>query len=768
MEDKLNYRWRLSLLLCGCGTAGIAHASSGDGSVANGTAIVGSEALDLLRTWGVVPPTVLRRQEPAYYVRAESDMTPPRCRTRGDLADRALCAAEDLRSLFGAAVDPADIAQLRLQSMNRGHSAEETFLAFRQEHAGVPVRPGHLVAFFRGNQLLLLSGEVSHVSDIPPPFPQLEQRRVVGPLPVTFSYQYIDGVRRKLVGAYVDENDDLRDEHIIDADGSLLEWRRTASSSGNRTVTMWVDGYANGYMRHAPSSVQQTVSAYCQDGTGTCGVSGSGTCRFFPHRAPNTVGYPQRTIVQYKEPPVEETVWTDADCGSTFPWSSIDLGYYEFFGTSFFGQIHRAADLKTHWSQYLYYAESTQRRLEIKAQTNSPGPPAIYVRDQGNGIARISAWQSIWPLTEASQARDLSTTVHEYGHHVHDRYGYHGKPSTAEGWADQYALRFAKYMGDFGGWSIGYSSAIGMTLEYRHGEASFTTEYLVYDPNSASELDMYRDGPRCFGEPEEPGEPPGPEYEPHQCGQVLAVVYWELAWNKCKLRYMDCTQNQDIIQSGPYLSTPWALANSAFAYAISVMPSTGRPADFMQLVYDRYAQFQSIYGYLSSTDLARVKSVMAHHCLGPGDFCGGAYHKLPGSPLPNRYTKKASTYAEAELNAPAGSVWAGPYNASAGQEVAMTEPTVGGNPSRFVRFTIAVPGGTYKVRPLATKSPTGSVSVIWRVNGGAWQTTAVSLPSSYNWVTLGERVFPYGTSTIDVRVAYNQTFWLDGLNLELQ
>jgi hypothetical protein len=35
-------------------------------------------------------------------------------------------------------------------------------------------------------------------------------------------------------------------------------------------------------------------------------------------------------------------------------------------------------------------------------------------------------------------------------------------------------------------------------------------------------------------------------------------------------------------------------------------------------------------------------------------------------------------------------------------------------------------------------------------------------------VTLGERVFPYGTSTIDVRVAYNQTFWLDGLNLELQ
>ena len=388
--------------------------------------------------------------------------------------------------------------------------------------------------------------------------------------------------------------------------------------------------------------------------------------------------------------------------------------------------------------------------LLLNVQTFEPGPgiAGIYTGfDQ-----KISLHQVPFGSSGTTAAQDYSVTAHEYGHYIHHRYGYNGHEILQEAWAEHNVFRFARYMNDFGGWSLGYSASLGASQPYRHGQTAQSGEYVI-DPLGHNAANFYENGPACSGM----------SYDKYTCGQPFSLVYWELAWNFCRLGYLACSNQQAIVQGGSYSGSPWALTNSAFAYAISMVGSVDGIDDFMLLVADRYAQFVG-YGFLTTADLLRVQSVLAHHCLGPQNKCGVLYHRLPASPLANRGTHK-QMFAEAEDNAPSGTIYVSEYLASNGAHVGLNAPT--SDPNRFVRFSIdTLSAGQYKIRPLVYKAMTGSAKVYWRVDMGAWKSSFPSLAASYDWSLLESVALAKGTHTIDVRVEVGHSIWIDGLKLE--
>ena len=62
-----------------------------------------------------------------------------------------------------------------------------------------------------------------------------------------------------------------------------------------------------------------------------------------------------------------------------------------------------------------------------------------------------------------------------------------------------------------------------------------------------------------------PGESCDPNtWNPYGCGALIGEVYWELAFDRCRMSFASCFENQDIIQSGGYHWWAWALTNSAY------------------------------------------------------------------------------------------------------------------------------------------------------------------------------------------------------------
>jgi hypothetical protein len=122
-------------------------------------------------------------------------------------------------------------------------------------------------------------------------------------------------------------------------------------------------------------------------------------------------------------------------------------------------------------------------------------------------------------------------------------------------------------------------------------------------------------------------------------------------------------------------------------------------------------------------------------------------------------------FAEAEDNAPSGTIYVSEYLASNGAHVGLNAPT--SDPNRFVRFSIdTLSAGQYKIRPLVYKAMTGSAKVYWRVDMGAWKSSFPSLAASYDWSLLESVALAKGTHTIDVRVEVGHSIWIDGLKLE--
>lgn len=190
------------------------------------------------------------------------------------------------------------------------------------------------------------------------------------------------------------------------------------------------------------------------------------------------------------------------------------------------------------------------------------------------------------------------------------------------------------------------------------------------------------------------------------CGWILSLTYWALAFDQCKLDYLDCLPNQDIIQfNGGYQNSAWRLANSAYAYALKNMPSTGNVDVFHSLVAARYNEFRAA-GYISMADYLRVSALLSSHCLGPSNLCLAGYHKLPNSSLPSFVTEKHPNFVEAESGFAFGTATKPYGSASGGQYVSF-----GADGDLYIPVNIATPG-TYRVHLVATHVRSVSIQVL--------------------------------------------------------
>lgn len=257
--------------------------------------------------------------------------------------------------------------------------------------------------------------------------------------------------------------------------------------------------------------------------------------------------------------------------------------------------------------------------------------------------------------------KDLSILAHEYGHTVHANYGhgiynpllvqYHqgfGRPGISEGFAAQFVLNYAFFRHrersnrPFDNFEIlgdGYSTmnpshgsgGITVAPAWLHGERVHTalagtnsTYGVYYDPSSAPCSQTRIQNVNA----------------PYSCGSVLPRVYWELAWNKCRVDYRSCVEGEAILTTSSYASNPERPANAAYTSAIQSLGASPTVGDFFNAVSRRYSQFRRS-GQISWQEYIRVMAVLNRYCVGWGNRCGFQYRSV-GSPLPESFTRKAS------------------------------------------------------------------------------------------------------------------------------
>lgn len=251
-----------------------------------------------------------------------------------------------------------------------------------------------------------------------------------------------------------------------------------------------------------------------------------------------------------------------------------------------------------------------------------------------NGCARWlkdGSWR-IDLLDQAAQNESVTSLVHEYGHILAFKYGANVSSPVQEGWAGQNVLRYvlfrnhdssANRMWDkYSGTSLVYSTIGGTSgMAYTHTESvshgysapwSYADEqspiYSPYSPECGPYVAM--SGLGKFA----------PTFEAHHCGNIIPMVYWELAFNDIQTPYADGSL-EHIIQNLP--GEPHVLANKAFTFAIASVSSGASIRDFfdaVSLFYDNYSLLVSPGGG-GLDDLQRVGSVLGHHCVGWGLAC---------------------------------------------------------------------------------------------------------------------------------------------------
>jgi hypothetical protein len=360
--------------------------------------------------------------------------------------------------------------------------------------------------------------------------------------------------------------------------------------------------------------------------------------------------------------------------------------------------------------------------------------------------------------SSASPGWDASTLAHEYGHFVHHTYGFRGTRAVLEGFANTFPQRQVRYLNKIGEWSgMTYSYVLQPNAyDWRHHYALVNGEILSDDQFGTRPGLSYYPSFKCTAAEDECMVPANCPYD---CAGPMVWVFWELQNNVCAMHYGPCAQGQAIVTGGTYAGEPWRLANSAFAYAASMMPVSGRVGDFMLLAQQRYSDFRN-FGYLTTADLDHVVSVFGHHCTGEDLECTDpARHRLPGSPLPSDFTWKSPLFVEAEDMAMAhegigaGSASGGYYASSWPNTYLQMQVTII-NPHtyrlRLVARGVGV-GTNHSLRILVNGQLFGLWGMSTPSTTWAWRdyAPAITLPAGANTI----RIENYGFTIFDLDAA---------------
>ncbi|MCC7383889.1 MAG: hypothetical protein IT384_18750 [Deltaproteobacteria bacterium] len=404
---------------------------------------------------------------------------------------------------------------------------------------------------------------------------------------------------------------------------------------------------------------------------------------------------------------------------SPSPWANIETPIYEFYATAAYAAVKYLADIKQHWSSY--YPAHTGTPLPVVVQRaaipGNSGTEGAY----NYANTRLHLREDRDSNPQFFGAENLHTIAHEYGHYIHHRLAglsYGDVPGPVkEGWADTVPLRYLVYRSVFDGyWGLSYFSAVGPKFyaarHFSHTQWNMKGELQPggRDTRVGSNAALFYSpaGPFCSGA------------TPHECGAVLSLIYWELALDFCHTSFLSCSEGQRIVQQGSYLGWGWALANSAFAYAVSMSTASTDVYAFMANVAARYDYFRSL-GYLDQASYNRVVSVPGHHCTFPATLCSSG-HKFPGSMLPSAYTSKWN-WSEGEQYRveyfPVSDSFA-----SGGQALWMWPSTSA--QAGFYAFTVSGPSDNWRRVHVVAKA-TGPVTIEYALNAGPWLTAQGSL-----------------------------------------
>lgn len=593
---------------------------------------------------------------------AEGDLLPDRCRVHAgganpdfEAAIRCFLEMESTLMLHTHDADRGTAPELVFTENARGFhpGPPEQYLRTEQVHRGYRVDERSMAFVFSDHRLVSATGRFAGTSAFQVPavdesFLEAEVHRQFGEEARVVEFIYNPDSGELELRVFVGD-----DEHRLNAaDGTR---RSSRSRVHSLEVTKGVAVYqfpSSVYLGVGQSYSVVSSPVTCQGvGGGVCDVPGSGSCNYFPRQA---VANADRAIgVETVSAGGTVTQCVEQDpCGSTsvfnqWPWTSqYDLRHY---AASARRVLDEAADVLQHSESFFWAYPRTplDYRLRVSAQ------PSDAAGSYSPASPRTLTLYQDPDFYGRENARDLSTVAHEFGHYVHHTIsGLYGQGHVKEAWAAKYALRMATHRRFVTGqWpSLAYQTDLlvgGWTWQLQNVVRK--GEYI---------LDLYPNPTNC---PAYPGPPVGntcPDWVyykntsnfcPHDiysCGGPMWTTYWVLAHDRCRISFMDCSSNQDIIQyAGGYQNSAWRLANSTYAYAIKNVSANANLGEFMYLVAARYAYFRA-QGYLSTADENRVLSVLAAQCLGPASACG--WHRLPGSPLPSAFTAKHPLFREAE------------------------------------------------------------------------------------------------------------------------
>jgi hypothetical protein len=258
----------------------------------------------------------------------------------------------------------------------------------------------------------------------------------------------------------------------------------------------------------------------------------------------------------------------------------------------------------------------------------------------------------------------LDLMAHEYGHFINLMYlgdPLPGLPSVHEGFADHNVLRYALFRNKYSSGrphdshvSFGYNTNF-LINSYRPPSnipgANDPLEHALRNPKSEV---FYRDGQalpsgaagRTRAMIFVPGWLPPEDYctDKYECGMIIPVIYWTLAFNKLRVPFGGRNADQLLLYdpNGEYYNKPIELANAAFTQAMLSMSAQGDVDEF----FDHVAAFYydaMMRGWINPEERHRINQAMTVHCVGwsSGTCTSADWHKLPDSLLPASYTGKA-------------------------------------------------------------------------------------------------------------------------------
>lgn len=655
------------------------------------------------------------------------------------------CFVAELGTLAGEGLRAVNSESLRLERALPGVDGGEQIVLI-QEHEGLPIKPGKVKFYFRRGKLLNYVATLSDTSEFPlrAPLPdaglEVLAAGFAGEPHLVEVERYFDVKAQRFVVEY----DGSKDRVALDeTTGELIEHKaRAAYFVDEVTKSKQVALYDVDFTPAAsPVAANVTFTRTC---IGSCNFTQ--ICDWNAALLADSFSHDYITATFLGTAAVAPSFNDLSSCSGT-PFSHVTndaVGTDRWYLVNAYYQLTRFADMKKHALGYLSGGNSYDMRL--KFQTD------------GSGDIDGSYTQSNHQLTFYVDAEEtmgnLHIMGHEYGHYIHDMFGWDGTGAVSEGWADTVPLRFVLWdkNANSGFSAVNYSTDMnGYMFNYRTSETIVNGEYL---PNG-SEYQYYPDPVKCANEN-------SGDITQYECGSLMSRIYWELAWDQCRVRFGACNNLQDIIASGTYANEAWKLASITFAHAIANMPAGGDIADFFDLVIAKYWEYSP--GSLSTidwNDYQRVGNVLSRHCVGWSDHCWGeaGYPTLPGSKLPSADTKKVSLFKEAETTTTlTPTAWS---DASGGFGV-----TIAPNQTLSLPFSITTTRN-YVTRIVARTTHLSTVNLhvsTSPTNGIFWNVS--SSPFAWTWRDSGLLNMPSGAQTVSIKNVGTNSIRVDAVLLE--